>query len=125
VRRWSGSGAAEFRIVGLAADDFPVLPHFDKLQPVAVELAALRRLDGAGASFAGPVASPAIRLHARSNTGEAQPGQGTGLGLSICHTTVSSLGGTIEVNSSVGRGSSFQVRLPVPDPAPALLSIRG
>ncbi len=31
------SGAAEFRIVGLAADDFPALPRFDKVQLVKVD----------------------------------------------------------------------------------------
>ena len=31
------SGAAEFRIVGLPADDFPALPRFDKVQMVTVD----------------------------------------------------------------------------------------
>jgi len=31
------SGAAEFRIVGLPADDFPALPRFDKIQLVSVD----------------------------------------------------------------------------------------
>src|SRR6266545_1050653 len=31
------SGAAEFRIVGLAADDFPALPRFEKIQLVTIE----------------------------------------------------------------------------------------
>lgn len=39
-------------------------------------------------------------------------GVGTGLGLSICHRIVSGLGGRLEVESQVNKGSVFRVTLP-------------
>jgi signal transduction histidine kinase len=42
-------------------------------------------------------------------------GEGTGLGLSVCQTIITSMGGTIEVESEVGRGSTFRITLPLAD----------
>ncbi len=39
-------------------------------------------------------------------------GSGTGLGLYVCHGIVSELGGRIEVETEVGKGSTFRVFLP-------------
>jgi PAS domain S-box-containing protein len=44
-----------------------------------------------------------------------------GLGLSVCHGVVTAAGGTLDVLSGPGRGSTFRVTLPgLPAPAPAI-----
>lgn len=43
------------------------------------------------------------------------PGEGSGLGLTICHNIVTGAGGDVEVDTEVGRGTTFRVKLP---PAP-------
>lgn len=40
-------------------------------------------------------------------------GKGTGLGLSVSHGTIEAHGGTIEVESTVGKGTEFRIYLPV------------
>jgi len=42
--------------------------------------------------------------------------KGTGLGLSVSHGIVKHLGGSIRVESTIGKGTSFFVRLPLTDP---------
>jgi signal transduction histidine kinase len=41
------------------------------------------------------------------------PGQGTGLGLSICHGIVADHGGSLSVETEVGKGTTFVMKLPV------------
>jgi CheY-like chemotaxis protein len=46
-------------------------------------------------------------------------GEGTGLGLSLVHGIVADLGGAIDVRSTVGRGTTFTIWLPIAGEATA------
>jgi signal transduction histidine kinase len=45
-------------------------------------------------------------------------GVGSGLGLAICYKIVNEHGGKIDVESEVGRGTTFTITLPVVAPVP-------
>ena len=44
------------------------------------------------------------------------PGTGTGLGLSVSTNIIQQHGGTLEVNSTVGVGTTFKITLPIKRP---------
>ena len=58
------------------------------------------------------------RLFRRFEQGHrSHRGTGSGLGLAICRELCEMMGGDIEVESSLGQGSTFRVRLPLTEPA--------
>jgi CheY-like chemotaxis protein len=91
-----GEGNAQSNVIRLSA---AVLPD----ARVAVEV-----------SDTGAGIPPAVLPHIFEPFFTTKPASiGTGLGLSICRSIVQGLGGTIEVQSQPGRGSTFRVVLPV------------
>jgi signal transduction histidine kinase len=62
----------------------------------------------------GPGIAPDVRAHLFDPFYSGRPaGRGLGLGLSKCWRIVTAHGGTIDVNSQVGRGAEFVIRLRV------------
>ena len=91
-----------------------------------VTLRVQRRTDGLQFSVVDtgpgiPEASQA-RLFQRFEQDETpQRRTGSGLGLAICRELVGMMGGSIELESRLGHGSAFHVRLPLPEPTVVVL----
>jgi signal transduction histidine kinase len=65
---------------------------------------------------------PAIRARVFEpffTTRRVGTGRGAGLGLAISHAIITAHGGTITVESEVGRGSTFRVELPADSASPS------
>jgi signal transduction histidine kinase/streptogramin lyase/ActR/RegA family two-component response regulator len=82
-----------------------------------------QRIDG-GMQFSVSDTGPGIpeasqaRLFQRFEQAESPHRQaGSGLGLAICRELVDMMGGSIELESRLGHGSTFRVRLPLVEPA--------
>ncbi|MEO8780007.1 MAG: ATP-binding protein [Rhodanobacter sp.] len=87
-----------------------------------VTLRATRTADGLqfSVSDTGPGIPEAsqVRLFQRFEQADSpQRRAGSGLGLAICRELVDMMGGSIELESRVGHGSTFRVRLPLAEPA--------
>jgi signal transduction histidine kinase/streptogramin lyase/ActR/RegA family two-component response regulator len=87
-----------------------------------VTLRATRTADGLqfSVSDTGPgiAAASQARLFRRFEQADGpQRRAGSGLGLAICRELVEMMGGSIELESRVGQGSTFRVRLPLAEPA--------
>jgi signal transduction histidine kinase len=114
----------------------PVLCHAGKLNQVILNLLvnAIQACDHGGTVGAGTRVGEdgSVVLEITDNGAGIRPehmprifepffttkavGQGTGLGLSVSFGIIRDHGGKIEVDSQVGRGSAFRVRLPLPPP---------
>ena len=132
--RYSGCSV----ILELEADLPPVAASASEMQQIFLNLInnALDAMEGKGGTLTittrrvGDMAEIAI-----ADTGEGIPkanltrifdpfyttkpvGKGTGLGLSICYTIIKNMGGDILVQSQVGQGTTFTIRLPAGRPGP-------
>jgi PAS domain S-box-containing protein len=90
--------------------------------PAGGTITVRARLDGAGVrlevSDTGTGMSDEVRQRCLEPFFTTKGQHGTGLGLSLVHSTVQRHGGTLTIESTPGRGTTFIVRLPLQDEPP-------
>lgn len=85
------------------------------MQPGGGKLAVRVRRDGTGVAVEFQDTGPGIDAEVQKHVFEpfyTTKASGTGLGLAIVRQAAETLGGTVEVESALGRGALFRVRLP-------------
>ncbi|WP_342118822.1 ATP-binding protein [Pseudoduganella sp. OTU4001] len=92
---------------------------------VAPEGGILLQVRDSGIGIDGEAMQRLFRKFEQANSATARKYGGAGLGLAICKNIVDTLGGSIDVQSTPGAGSTFTVRLPLPAGQPALLPTAG
>jgi two-component system sensor histidine kinase BaeS len=82
-----------------------------------ISLSGGRSSDGQGVVFTiadtGAGIEPELLAHVFERFAKGRESRGSGLGLAIAHDLVTAHGGTIDVTSEPGRGTTFVVRLPL------------
>ena len=91
----------------------------DQFQRVVVDLNTVAparfqiRVSDTGVGIAPEERARIFEPFTQARSGRHRSSAGTGLGLSISHRLVGLMGGTIELDSTEGRGSTFTVVLPL------------
>ncbi|GGC86517.1 hybrid sensor histidine kinase/response regulator [Chelatococcus reniformis] len=96
--KFADKGTIEVRIDAVGRDEEQIV--------LAIEV-----IDG-GIGIAPDVVSRLFQPFSQAETGRGRRYGGTGLGLAISKGLAEAMGGTISVDSEIGRGSTFRVQLP-------------
>ncbi|MFB6272418.1 MAG: ATP-binding protein, partial [Salinibacter sp.] len=80
---------------------------------------AVLEVEDTGIGMEPSVAEDLFEPFRQASEGLDREYEGTGVGLAVTQKTVEQMGGTIEVETEMGEGSCFIVRLPRTDPKPA------
>jgi len=91
-----------------------VTVEIDTLDPASNPMALVLRVRDTGIGIAPLRAAAIFKPFEQADTGTTRSYGGTGLGLSIAGGFVRLMGGTLGVDSEVGKGATFWVRLALP-----------